>query len=92
MEIADRGRRMVAGHGRARPPSAPAGTDRRQPACSILAYHRFGPVVADGMTVTTATFAAQLQALSDGGYTVVRSAAWSSTVAAAVPTCPHGPW
>ena len=37
----------------------------------ILLYHRFGPVVADPMTVTTATFEAQLRALRDGGYSVV---------------------
>lgn len=37
----------------------------------ILLYHRFGPVVADSMTVTTAVFASQLGYLRDNGYTVV---------------------
>ena len=37
----------------------------------VLAYHRFGPTVADGMTVTTAVFDAQLQWLKDHGYTVI---------------------
>ncbi len=37
----------------------------------ILVYHRFGPTVADSMTVTTATFAAQLEFLSARGYTVI---------------------
>lgn len=37
----------------------------------ILVYHRFGPVVADNMTVTTAVFAAQLKYLEDNGYTVI---------------------
>jgi len=38
---------------------------------TILVYHRFGPVVADSMTVRTSVFAAQLQSLHDNGYTVV---------------------
>jgi len=38
---------------------------------TILVYHRFGPVVADSMTVRTSVFAAQLQFLHDNGYTVV---------------------
>lgn len=37
----------------------------------ILAYHRFGPVVADAMTVTTATFESHLRQLAEGGYTVI---------------------
>jgi peptidoglycan/xylan/chitin deacetylase (PgdA/CDA1 family) len=37
----------------------------------ILVYHRFGPVVADSMTVTTPVFASQLQYLRDNGYTVI---------------------
>ena len=35
----------------------------------ILAYHRFGPVVADNMTVTTPVFASHLQYLHENGYT-----------------------
>jgi peptidoglycan/xylan/chitin deacetylase (PgdA/CDA1 family) len=38
---------------------------------TILVYHRFGPTVADSMTVTTAVFASQLSYLRDHGYTVV---------------------
>lgn len=37
----------------------------------ILVYHRFGPVVADAMTVTTATFEWQLSYLDRQGYVVV---------------------
>ncbi len=38
---------------------------------TILVYHRFGPVVADSMTVTTTVFASQLKYLHDNGYTIV---------------------
>jgi peptidoglycan/xylan/chitin deacetylase (PgdA/CDA1 family) len=37
----------------------------------VLCYHRFGPKVADGMTVTTPVFEAQLKWLQDNGYTVI---------------------
>ncbi len=37
----------------------------------ILLYHRFGPVVADSMTVTTAVFESNLRYLKDNGYTVI---------------------
>ena len=37
----------------------------------ILLYHRFGPTVADSMTMTTKVFAAQLQWLKDNQYTVI---------------------
>jgi peptidoglycan/xylan/chitin deacetylase (PgdA/CDA1 family) len=37
----------------------------------ILLYHRFGPVVADGMTVTTPVFESHLKYLKDNGYTVI---------------------
>ncbi len=37
----------------------------------ILCYHRFGPAVADSMTVTTAVFASNLEYLRDHGYTVI---------------------
>ena len=59
---------------------APAGAgpalEQRDPrpdplAASILVYHRFGPVVADSMTVRTSTFRAQLQYLKDHGYRTV---------------------
>lgn len=38
---------------------------------SILAYHRFGPVVADSMTVRTPTLRWQLRYLKDHGYTLL---------------------
>ena len=37
----------------------------------ILLYHRFGPVVADSMTVTTAVFESHLNYLKENGYTVI---------------------
>ncbi len=37
----------------------------------VLCYHRFGPKVADSMTVTTAVFEAQMEWLKDNGYTVI---------------------
>jgi len=37
----------------------------------ILLYHRFGPTVADGMTISTPVFAAQMRYLHDNGYTVI---------------------
>jgi len=37
----------------------------------ILLYHRFGPTVADGMTITTNVFASHMKYLHDNGYTVI---------------------
>lgn len=37
----------------------------------ILLYHRFGPTVADGMTITTPVFASQMQYLHANGYKVI---------------------
>jgi len=37
----------------------------------ILLYHRFGPTVADGMTVKTSVFEEQLKYLKDNGYKVI---------------------
>lgn len=37
----------------------------------ILAYHRFGPTVADSMTITTPVFEAHLKYLKEHGYTVI---------------------
>ncbi|QPK65296.1 polysaccharide deacetylase family protein [Methylomonas sp. LL1] len=37
----------------------------------VLNYHRFGPKVADSMTVTTPVFEAQLKWLADNGYSVI---------------------
>jgi len=55
----------------------PAGVDGQGAAppdpvhVSILVYHRFGPAVADSMTIRTATFRSQLQYLKDHGYRTV---------------------
>jgi peptidoglycan/xylan/chitin deacetylase (PgdA/CDA1 family) len=38
---------------------------------AILLYHRFGPTVADSMTITTAVFESHLRFLRDNGYTVI---------------------
>jgi peptidoglycan/xylan/chitin deacetylase (PgdA/CDA1 family) len=37
----------------------------------ILLYHRFGPTVADGMTVTTPVFESHMKYLHDNGYAVI---------------------
>ena len=37
----------------------------------IFLYHRFGPMVADGMTVKTEAFQSDLKYLSDNGYRVI---------------------
>lgn len=37
----------------------------------ILLYHRFGPTVADGMTITTPVFEAHMKYLHDNGYKVI---------------------
>jgi len=37
----------------------------------ILLYHRFGPVVADSMTIPTPLFESQLRFLHENGYTVI---------------------
>jgi peptidoglycan/xylan/chitin deacetylase (PgdA/CDA1 family) len=37
----------------------------------ILLYHRFGPVVSDSMTVTTAVFRSNLEYLKKNGFTVI---------------------
>lgn len=37
----------------------------------ILLYHRLGPAVVDGMTMTTTVFASHMKYLHDNGYTVI---------------------
>ncbi len=37
----------------------------------VFCYHRFGPVVADSTTITTAVFESQVKWLSDNHYTVI---------------------
>lgn len=52
----------------------------------ILLYHRFGPVVADSMTVTTSVFESHLKTLRDSGITIVPlSRALEMTFGAGVP-------
>jgi peptidoglycan/xylan/chitin deacetylase (PgdA/CDA1 family) len=56
--------------------SIPAGAAVQQPAPAatgvpILLYHRFGPTVADGMTMRTSTFEEHLKYLRDNGYKVI---------------------
>jgi len=57
--------------------AAPTETGKNQPAVSqevrvpILLYHRFGPTVADGMTITTPVFESHLKYLRDNGYKVI---------------------
>ncbi len=51
--------------------SARAGAGAAPARIPILVYHRFGPRVADSMTVRTAVFAAQLRFLKDHHITVV---------------------
>ena len=50
------------------PLTAIAGESFRVP---ILLYHRFGPTVADGMTITTPVFASHMKYLHDNGYSVI---------------------
>lgn len=57
---------FLAGQVLAGPP--PADTAVSVP---VLCYHRFGPTVADSMTVTTSVFEAHLEFLRENGYTVI---------------------
>lgn len=56
-------------------PAAVAGKESRNAAAEvrvpILLYHRFGPTVADSMTVTTPVFESHLKYLKESGYTVI---------------------
>lgn len=58
---------LIAGRGA----TASAGAAERQPAVPILVYHRFGPTVADSMTVTTAVFEEQLAWLRAHDYRII---------------------
>jgi peptidoglycan/xylan/chitin deacetylase (PgdA/CDA1 family) len=51
--------------------SADTGANPAALNCPILLYHRFGPTVADGMTITTPVFESHLKYLKDNGYTVI---------------------
>jgi peptidoglycan/xylan/chitin deacetylase (PgdA/CDA1 family) len=56
----------------AAPSSTPApAQEKARRGVPILLYHRFGPVVADSMTITTAVFESHLRYLRDNGYTVI---------------------
>ena len=52
---------------------SPPGLVRAQASAQvpILLYHRFGPVAADGMTVTTTLFESHLKYLGENGYKVI---------------------
>ena len=50
---------------------SPAECAESQTRIPVLVYHRFGPVVADSMTVTTAVLEAQLRLLHEEGYHVI---------------------
>ena len=54
----------------------------------ILLYHRFGPVVADSMTVKTSVFASQLEYLRVQGYTVIPLRRLVSSLAGKAPPLP----
>ena len=58
---------LIAGRGA----TASGGAAERQPAVPILVYHRFGPTVADAMTVTTAVFEEQLAWLRAHDYRII---------------------
>jgi peptidoglycan/xylan/chitin deacetylase (PgdA/CDA1 family) len=49
----------------------PAGTARAEAGVPVLLYHRFGPVAADSMTVTTAVFESHLKWLRESGYRII---------------------
>jgi len=52
--------------------SAPvAAAIAQEPSVPILLYHRFGPTVADGMTIKTSVFEAQMNYLHNNGYKVI---------------------
>ena len=56
----------------ARQPNAPVPSAARDVNVPILLYHRFGPTVADGMTMKTSVFEGHLQYLKENGYKVIR--------------------
>jgi peptidoglycan/xylan/chitin deacetylase (PgdA/CDA1 family) len=52
-------------------PSAAAAEDISAGGVPILLYHRFGPVVADSMTITTPVFESHLKHLLEDGYKII---------------------
>lgn len=59
------------------------------PAVPILVYHRFGPVRADSMTVTTEHFKEQIDLLRESNFSVVSLADFISWKLGARPALPH---
>ncbi len=51
--------------------SVDGGADSAALSVPILLYHRFGPTLADGMTVTTPVFESHLNYLKDNGFRVI---------------------
>lgn len=49
----------------------PVNSVQAQGGIPVLLYHRFGPVVADSMTITTAVFESHLKYLRDHGVTII---------------------
>lgn len=49
----------------------PGASTAEEVSVPVLCYHRFGPTVADSMTVTTKVFESQMKWLQDNGYTVI---------------------
>ena len=72
----------------------PTGAAQAEPQrTSILVYHRFGPVLADEMTVTTPALLEQLTVIEGRGWTVVPLRALLATLgeAPAAPALPQRP-
>jgi peptidoglycan/xylan/chitin deacetylase (PgdA/CDA1 family) len=67
-------------------PEAPG---RRVLPATILVYHRFGPVVADSMTIRTSTFSWQLRYLRDHAYSIVPLRALVEHLSAGSPVPPR---
>ncbi len=65
-----------------------SGTEGDRVVVPILLYHRFGPVVADSMTVKTSVFASQLEYLRVRGYTVIPLRRLVSSLAGKAPPLP----
>ncbi|QKE37596.1 MAG: polysaccharide deacetylase family protein [Ferrovum myxofaciens] len=64
------------------------GTEDGRVAVPILLYHRFGPVVADSMTIKTSVLASQLEYLHTHGYTVIPLRQLIASLAGKAPRLP----
>ena len=58
----------------------------------ILLYHRFGPTVADGMTITTPVFESHMKYLKDNGYKVIPLRRLIDIIWGKRPLRNHGQW